>query len=292
MKKVQILQDICFEHEFGLKGLSSALTAHQVFDYLSWKDSKKPYHWTIAEWASKHLLKDEKSIKVEGNAISFFNESKNVTIYPGKGQIDLFTDTRKEYEKPRGGSDPWIHLLLEQAIPMEKRIMLDKLSSLYMELEFEVSKCDKYMSDEEYDPNVHAGQISWYLTVENCDCKELDFEGRPDYLWFGLPLYDNRFDKSEGTKIFLDYGTQKVIYGKDRDDYLPKQVEIGKTYRLFVDVLPEIKIAFEKAKELGWLKGAKFSSMAIGSTNIGWEIPGTFDVGFKIKKISIIGEEK
>lgn len=290
--KIEILKDCSFQHKIGLKGLSSALTAHQVFDYLSWPNAQEPSYWTIAEWASKYLMKDVKSVKQEGEFFKFYNEAKHVTIYPNKGRIDLFADTRKEYLKARGPQDPWIHLLIEQKVEMEDRVMLDTLDALYMELEFEVAKSDKYMSDEEYNPGVHASQVSWYLTVENCHSDKLDFEGRPDYLWFGLPIYDNRFKKSNGVQMFLDYGTQKVIYGKDRDDYLPKEVEIGKTYRIYVDVLPEIKIAFAKAKEQGWLEGAELSDMAVGSTNIGWEIPGTFDVGFIIKKISIIGERK
>ena len=290
--KIEILKDCQFEHKIGLKGLSSALTAHQVFDYLSWPTAKEENYWTIAEWASKYLMKDVKSVKQDGDSYVFFNDAKHVTIYPGQGKLDLFADTRKEYAQPRGPRDPWIHLLLEQKVEMKDRVMLDTLDALYMELEFEIIKSDKYMSDKEYDPNVHASQLSWYLTIENCKDTKLDFEGRPDYLWFGLPIYDNRFTKSNGVQIFLDYGTQKLIYGKDRNDYLPENIEIGKTYRIYVDVLPEIKVAFAKAKEQGWLKGAELSDMAVGSTNIGWEIPGTFDVGFKIKKISMIGERK
>ena len=62
--KVEILEDINFEHEFGCKGLSSALTAHQVFDTLSWPNAKKGYIWTIAEWASKYLTKDVKEVEL------------------------------------------------------------------------------------------------------------------------------------------------------------------------------------------------------------------------------------
>lgn len=291
--KLEILQDTLFTKELGFKGLSTALTAHQVFDYLSWSKSKKPYSWTIAEWHSKHLMRDEKNFVENENEVKYFNESKSIIIKPGKGYIEFNADTRKEYiDKPRGGSDPWVHLLLEQSIPMDKRIMLGELDNLYAELDIELSKSDKYMSDEEYDVNVHASQFSWYFTVENCKCKELDFEGRPDYLWFGLPIYDNRFQTMNKVSIFLDYGTQKLIYAKNRNDYLPETVELGKRYHICVDILPEIKIAFKKAKEQGWLKGADFSDMAIGSTNIGWEIPGTFDVTSKIYKLSLIGEKK
>jgi len=288
---VEILQDVNFDYEMGAKGLSSALTAHQVFAKLDWPNAQKDYKWTIAEWASKYLFKDFKSVKEEDGSYKFYNEAKHVRVYPGQGKIELFADTRKEYDKPRGGSDPWIHLLLEQAIPMENRVKLSTLKNLYMELEFVVNKVDKHMKDEDYDTNKHAAQVSWYLTVENCACTKLDFEGRPDYYWFGLPLFDNRFETMDAA-TFLDYGTQKLICSKKRGEYLEEPVQIGKTYKIKVDVLPKMKECFDKTQELGWLKGATWDDMAIGSTNIGWEIPGTFDVGFTINKISIVGETK
>jgi len=289
--KVEILQDVNFEHEIGTKGISSALTAHQVFSLLSWPGAKKDYKWTIAEWASRYLFKDVTFVKEEDGAYKFYNDAKHVKVFPGKGKIELFADTRKEYDAPRGGSDPWIHLLLEQAIPMEKRVKLSTLKNLYMELEFVIDHSDKYMSDEEYDTNRHASQCSWYLTVENCACKQLDFEGRPDYYWFGLPMYDNRFDTMDPA-VFLDYGTQKLICAKKRAEYLEEPLKIGKVYKFKVDVLPKMKECFDKTQELGWLKGATWEDMAIGSTNIGWEIPGTFSAGLIINKLSITGELK
>ncbi len=52
-------------------------------------------------------------------------------------------------------------------------------------------------------------------------------------------------------------------------------------------MLPEIRKAFDIAKRQGWLKGAEWSDMAVGSMNLGWESPGTFDCGLEINKIGI-----
>ena len=64
-------------------------------------------------------------------------------------------------------------------------------------------------------------------------------------------------------------------------------MEVGKTYTIKYDILPEVKKALERAQGYGFLKGADFEKMEIGSMNLGWELPGIFDVSFEIDKISI-----
>ena len=77
----------------------------------------------------------------------------------------------------------------------------------------------------------------------------------------------------------------------NRGDYLPEVIEIGQKYAFRKDILPEIRKAFDIAKKQGWLKGAKWGDMTIGSTNIGWEVPGTFDCEAVLDKVSISCEK-
>ena len=282
-----IIDDSKFRHRFGLKGVSSAITGQRVLGEAKWKGAKTGHVWTLSEWSSRHLFLDEMSEEVIDGGINFCNEAKSVRIYPGKGKISLALDSRKEYDGHRKEGETWVHLLLEQAIPMEKRVPLDKIDKLFMELAVCISKCDIHMMPEEFKPGLHTAQVSWFLTVENCKGKVFDIEGRPDYMWFGVPVFDYRYNKVEGPQVFLDHGTKKVIYGMNRGDFLPEPVEIGKEYKFKIDVLPEIRRAFDIAKRQGWLKGASWTDMAVGSMNLGWEIPGTFDCDLDINKIGI-----
>lgn len=282
-----IIDDVKFRNRFGLKGVSSVITGQRVLGEAKWKGAKTGHVWTLSEWSSKHLFLDEMQEEIIEDGVNFCNRAKSVKIYPGKGKISLALDAREEYDGHRKEGEPWVHLLLEQAIPMEKRVSLSKMDHLFMELSVNITKCDIYMTPEEFKPGLHSAQVSWFLTVENGKEKVFDIEGRPDYMWFGVPIFDYRYNKIEGPQVFLDHGTKKVIYGMNRGDYLPEPIEIGKEYSFRIDVLPEIRKAFDIAKRQGWLKGAEWSDMAVGSMNLGWESPGTFDCGLEINKIGI-----
>ena len=133
-----IIEDSKFRHRFGLKGVSSAITGQKVFGEAKWKGAKTGYVWTLSEWASKHLFLEEMNEEIIEDGIDFCNEAKSVKVYPGKGKISLAIDSRKEYDGHRKEGDSWAHLLLEQAVPMEKRVSLSKMDKLFMEISFNV----------------------------------------------------------------------------------------------------------------------------------------------------------
>ena len=282
-----VLKDVKFNGKFGLKGVSSKESGHKIFDTLTWENVSEEQDWTLAEWASVHPLRaDRKQVK-EGDRIDFSTESKVVSLWPGKGKLSFFADTSKEYGAPRKSGEDWIHLLLEQKIEAGDRVYLGDMKALDLALDYSVDECENLMRREEYDPNLHAAQISWFFTVENNRDTKLDFEGRPDYLWFGLPLFDNRHAVIDGPQIFLDRGTEKVIYSVKRAEYMEEPFRIGHKYCVRMDILPSIKKAFAVAKEQDWLKGARWEDMAIGSTNLGWEIPGTFRCRCTFENLSL-----
>lgn len=225
-----VLKDVKFNGKFGLKGFSSKESGHKIFDTLTFENVCKEQDWTLAEWASVHPLRaDRKQVK-EGDRIDFSTESKVVSLWPGKGKLSFFADTSKEYGAPRKSGEDWIHLLLEQKIEAGDRVYLGDMKALDLALDYSVDECENLMRREEYDPNLHAAQISWFFTVENNRDTKLDFEGRPDYLWFGLPLFDNRHAVIDGPQIFLDRGTEKVIYSVKRAEYMEEPFRIGHKY--------------------------------------------------------------
>ena len=287
-----IFKDPMISQKIGLKGLGSNLTGHQVFGYLNLPGFGEEQSWTLAEWSSRHLMKDGYSVEPYGEGgYRFFNEGKNVIWFPGKNEIRLEPLTSHEYERTRKGGEGWIHLLLEQKVEEADRVRLADMKHLYVTLEYSVDYCEMKMPVEEYDTNCHAAQVSWYFTLENCIDPSRDFEGRPDYLWFGLPMFDNRSD-SRGEGTFFDWGTQKLIFGMDKSTYIDGPFEVGKSYRFSFDVLPVMRHAYDVGRAGGVLVNTNWEDLAIGSTNIGWEVPGTFDCSLTLKDLDVTYELK
>jgi hypothetical protein len=67
---------------------------------------------------------------------------------------------------------------------------------------------------------------------------------------------------------------------------LPTSV-VGKDVKVKVDILPYINQALKIARQNGAMKGASADQLAIGSTNIGWELPGNFDVEVEISYLNM-----
>lgn len=282
---IEILKDNKFEKGFGAMGLTSAegYIVKRVLD-LGGGDN---YDWLLAQWATRHSFEQEMEVEKDGDWVSFKNVAKEVKVLPGQGRIQLNARASQEYEVPRqSGSEPWVHLLIEQVFKGEQRVPFSEMEELVVELQFSVKKCENMMTEAEYNPGLHAAQIAWFITVENPESDEITPEGRPDYMWFGLSIFDNRSDGMEDGHA-PDFGTKKLIYSIGKEKTLGEPVELGKTYTIKYDILPEVKKAFEMAQGYGFLQGAEFDKMEIGSMNLGWELPGIFDLSFEIDKISI-----
>ncbi len=280
----EILKDAKFEKGFGAMGITSA-NGYEVKKVLD-ISGKGEYDWLIAQWATRHSFADEMTKTEENGEVLFENSAKTVAVTPGKGKIRLRADAGKEYTAPRKNGEDWIHLLIEQVFYDEQRVPFSEMDELIMELKFRIAECENEMTEEEYNPSLHAAQVAWFITVENPDSNEVTPEGRPDYMWFGLSIFDNRSDGMEDNYA-LDFGTRKLIYSIGKEKTIGEKVEVGKTYTLRYDVLPEIRKAFNIAKENGFLDGAEFGRMQIGSMNLGWELPGTFAAELDIDSISI-----
>lgn len=285
----EILADINFQKGFGVMGACGDEFSYRIFREL--KDPRNPdasFDWRIAQWASHHSLAKEYKIYETADAVVYENISKRISCYRTGGiQLECFTS--KEYERPRKSGEAWVHLLIEQVLQGQQRVHFREMKHLYMSLDFTVTKCEQKMREEEYDPGLHAGQAVWYITIENELSEEVTPEGRPDYFWFGMPVFDSRMTANDDN-YFLDKGTKKLIYCIGSNTLYGGATQTGKRYRWTYDILPAVRKAFGIARENEFLPGAEFDHMVIGSTNFGWEMPGTFDGSIRAEKISIAYE--
>lgn len=286
---MEILKDTKFENGFGVMGgvNGDREVTYDIYKELNMPNQTQKFSWRIAQWATRHALQNELDVINSNEFISFENISKQIIVDKKTRKLSLNAMTSNEYEKPRNASDPWVHLLIEQVFEEKQKIPFKNMKELNMSMEFSVNKCEDKMPQKNYDKNIYAAQAVWYITVENSKSKEISPEGRPDYFWFGIPVFDNRGLNKE-TNYHLDFNTKKLIYSMGAENfYNPYSTVVGNEYKFNYNVLSEIKKAFDLAKENDFLPGAEFDDMVIGSMNAGWEIPGIFDVNLDIKKISI-----
>jgi hypothetical protein len=138
-------------------------------------------------------------------------------------------------------------------------------------------------------PALHGASFLWYLTIQNRNSTSPEY-GK--YIWFGLILHDNRYDFApyyasvDGGKV---NNTGAFIYHPDMEPIMSSQgkAQIGKVFNVDIDVLPIIKQAFTTAQQNNFLKQSIWDDLYIGSTNIGWEVTGTYDVSVEIYNFNV-----
>lgn len=306
----QLLTDVNFLNGFGVMGIqngsdnlvgvpeenivnNSDYTVHNVLNY----GGKAPFkfNWRLAQWGTKaensfgkaenYRFKD-----LGGGKFEYGNNAKNVTVDTGKGEITLATDTSYEYDAPRKDGQLWPHLLIEQVFKENGNLRsFNGARSFNMKFDCVVNECVNLMSAEEYNPSRHAAQCSWYITLNSSK------PGVDDYIWFGLPIFDNRHaGEFMGGSVFFDHGldtgTGMLIYPLDSRVFLKKGVEVGDKISVNVDVLPYLRDALQEAQKHGLFLDHTIGDFVLGSTNLGWEIPGTFKCSMTVSNLGLILE--
>ncbi len=278
---MQILKDVNFKNGFNFRATVHTADEDHNPDYILRLNENNP-DWFISQWFSKDSLAN--GIKIGKNSLKLEDTTKVLNL-DNQG-IYLEINGSKEYPVTRTKEEPWAHLLLEQLFDGERLVNHDKLE---MELDFDFLKWVDHMQDS-YDKNVHTAQFQWFLNFANFNKES---KGYKDFFWFGLSFMDiPRYDLTpeymarDGGK---EDATLKFIYIIDSKEFLKKKVDLNDNVKIKFDVMKYIKHGFEVAKSNGFLKDTNFEDLGFNSTNIGFEITGTFDIGVKINKIGLLG---
>ena len=207
--------------------------------------------------------------------------SKYVSVDRATGEINLNVDTSKEYIdeagniSPRKNGEDWVHLILGQSAG---GVIIADCSEIWVELDFCLTQTNVI------DETGGASQFQWIFSVKDMNSVV------GDYFWFNITLYDNRYSVFPGGGMF-DSGkadaTNKFIYSTSSDKLYEGEIQSGKDYSVRVDIRPLLEEAFGIAKEKGALEQSEFSSMALNSLNIGWEVTHVAQMGVKLSHISL-----
>ena len=259
---------------------------HVRYGELKGTGANLPLVWGLSQWSSRFPL-DPTTLRTTGDgALVCTNRAKGVRFAgssaPGSGLV-LGVNAAEEYgPQARRAGTPWVHLLVEQEF--EPTAPLSELAAANFRVEARLTR-SRNLHQGDYAPGVHAAQFQIFFTVQN---RNRTSAGYGDLLWFGVPIYDNR-DRFPKTFQAQDFGgTAKFIFTPGGTNYTAHSAHDGAWMVLERDLLPLMREALETAWARGFLKGSKaVENYHIGGMNLGWELPGTFDVEMAVRHLSL-----
>jgi hypothetical protein len=137
----------------------------------------------------------------------------------------------------------------------------------------------------DYSPGLHAAQFQIFFSVQNLNRQS---PGYGKYLWFGIPIYDDRHRVVPGHKAQDTGGTSMFIYSLAGEVFSTKSAHDREWITLDKDLLPLMREGLEYAWGRNFLKESQaLADYRIAGMNIGWEVPGTFDVDLQIRQLSL-----
>jgi len=240
-----------------------------------------PPVWGLSQWSSKFPL-DPAGATHRRELLVSSNAAKTVVLTKDS-ILTLAANSAVEYgPRARTAKDPWVHLLVEQEFDAPARLAGLSAARLHVEARLVRSR---NLHQGDYAPGTHAAQFQIFFTVQN---RNRASKGYGDLLWFGVPIYDNR-DRFPAEFKAQDFGgTAKFIFTPGGRTFTSASAHDGQWITIDKDLLPMMRSALETAWSRGFLRDSKDAAdYAIGGMNMGWELPGTFDVEMQVRRLSL-----
>jgi len=291
---IEIFSDKNFSNGIGLQGDSSSNPS--VIDTLyPFGMGGSSYAWTLAQWGSRFNLSgvppsyqgDSVVYADSGKSVSFMKITENAQI-TGNTQVDMEVFGSAEYLSPRTAGQSWPNLYFGQTL--QKQLGLNEMNNLVFKctarLMFSINEMGSL-----YNPSLHTAQFQVYLTIQNLNTSSADYG---DYYWFGIPFYDYRYPEilAYAASDFGPNNTGKFIFNLGTNDIYTGDFANENWITISKDIYPFILEGFQIAQARGYLVGSSINDMCIGSINIGWEIPGTFNSGLQFNKFALTALSK
>ena len=128
----------------------------------------------------------------------------------------------------------------------------------------------------------------WQFAIFSVQNLNQQSPGYGKYLWFGIPIYDDRHRVAPSHKAQDTGGTSMFIYTPSGDVFSAQSAHDREWLTIDRDLLPLIREGLEYAWRRNFLNESQaLADYRIAGMNIGWEVPGTFDVDLKIRRLSL-----
>lgn len=260
--------------------------------------------WSVAQHSSAYSLVDPeyKTPTVENGVYAYRDPAKAIIVDREKGDVTLEIDGAKEYSsdddndgirdgvnlKPRTGSEPWVHLLLLSTLfPI---VTFGELKSLEFEIDMTLNKCVNVLEERGmgnlFLQNAHTAQLTMYFVVTSNSAAD-----QGQFFWYGLSLFDARYESMEPSVMF-DRGTSAWMVGSGTEVTVGGPVEIGKKIEVRFDMKDELERGLRAVQEQGALMGTEPEDLYVCDFNLGWELPGIYDVSVTFGNFGVYAERK
>ena len=246
--------------------------------------------WILAQWCTKYLIQPTDVPEEKDGWYVYKNPSKELRVNPEDGAVYMECNASKEFDSPRVEMQDWPHLLIEQ-YTVDRCPNLSEISELRLKMEFVIDKCEKKMTPEEFNAELHTAQFQINFTLANVNRNSAGFN---DCIWIGMQFFDDRYPFSDDV-VTVDGGkdtaTGLAMYGVSSKRFLSEPVFVGDRIYIDFDILPEVKKALKAVREYETVKvfrNTELSDLKFTTMNLGWELPGTYDVASTIYSLDLI----
>jgi hypothetical protein len=251
-------------------------------------DGTRPV-WDLDQWSSRFPLS---AGAVPQPGMGCWSNAAKAVVVGGvdtnAADLSLAANASVEYgRRARLKSEPWVHLLVEQTFA-DPPSMAD-LASARLRLQARLLRSELLRTDD-YSPGLHAAQFQMFLMLQN---RNRQSPGYGRLVWFGIPLYDDRsrFPKEHksqdfgGTTMFIFTPGGQVFSGRSAHDR--EWIAVDK------DLRPLFLEALETAWQRGFLRESRdLADYRVTGMNLGWEVPGLFDVEMQVRDLSLTVVER
>jgi hypothetical protein len=184
--------------------------------------------------------------------------------------------------RARKSGEPWVHLLVEHKIANPPS--LADLSAARWHVEARLIASEE-RSTPDYNPGLHAAQFQIFFSMQNLN-RQSPAYGK--YLCFGIPIYDDRHRIVPSHKAQETDGTSMCIYTPSGDVFSARSAHDREWITIDTNPLPLMREGLEYACRRNFLKESQApADYRVAGMNIGWEVPGTFDVDLEIRRLSL-----
>ena len=279
---VQAIANADFSYGFKLLGVNAATDGTSAKSTV--KFGRQTPVWEMAQWYTKYDFNLVSPI-VTTEKMSIDDQSKHIELDRNSGKLTLALNATKEYTESAESRIFWPHLLIQQTFGDDmKSYDLSDFESLTAQVDFSVTKANKGAIETKPANETLPAQFLQYYYVN-------DFKNDA-FLWFGFAFFDTRMEKTS-LSYLQDYAggnAGNFIYSLGADELMDgENFELGKEYHIEIDIIPYVAQALEQAKQSGFMENTQLSDCVITGTNIGWELPGAWDVSATLGNISLQG---
>lgn len=277
MKKQNLLVDENFRKGFKLKGLNSLRDGHSPIKLI--KCEEETPDWFLCQWNSKYNLING-NFDIDNGGYTISDKSKTLRVNKDGG-VEFGLKASLEYDKPRKSNEPWPHLLIEQEITANNEVK--NLNKIECQANFTLLEFKDFMGQtkEEY----HTVQFVWVVTLRDDNEKSPSFG---NFIWVVMCPFDSRYEYVPlFTKQDMAMPDGEFIYSFCGKDFMPKAMALGETVQVKFDLYEKLPQILRCAQENGFMRGSRLEDLVVSSTNMGFEITGTFDCKVSVDNLKI-----